>query len=282
MRLLRFLICIALPIFTGAAHAETDLKGLAVSITAKAHTNTEKVKAVITWAHGNLNWLATDYEERTVQQILARKGGNCDDNARVVVALLDVLNVKNRRTHEINIQPESKEREANAEAMVAKMGPKASVFGGRHNDHVWVEYWDEQRNEWAPADSTLNLVGYDEWIRARMGFGARIDSDVIASRDMIVPIAVFAIVRTPTGSVLEDRSERYLIKGFAETIPEAARAPEWDRWVHDVIDLQPKAKGAMEGTHNLHEDGDEIDAMLDIYERIKNSAGAPTGIKAGF
>src|SRR6201996_7764561 len=234
----------------GVVHAETDLKALAAGIAARAHTNTERVTAVIGWTHTHLDWLTTDYQKRTVQEILDRKGGNCDEDARVVVALLDELGVQNRRVQEINIQPASKRREKNAEELIAKGGPSASVFGLRHNDHVWVEYWDEQQNEWAPADPTLSLVGYDQWIKARVGFGERITSDVIPSHDMIVPIAIFALTPGPQGLTREYRAERYLLTGFAAVYPSTGLSPAWDQWNSEIEAFQPKAKAAFEGTHS--------------------------------
>ncbi len=271
MRLLNAVIGAVAVLGAGAANAETDLEALAGEITAGSHTNTERVTAVIGWAHSHLDWTYTDYEKRTVQQILDRKGGNCDEDARVVVALLDAVGVRNRRVQEINIQPENPERERNSEALIAEKGPGASVFGLRHNDHVWVEYWDEQQNEWAPADPTLSLVGYAQWIQARVGFGKRIDSDVIASRDMIVPIAIFALTPGENGkNRRDDRGERYLVAGFAAVNPAAARSPAWSRWKAEVEAFQPKAKAAFEGTHNLHDDTGAIAELLATYQRLKS------------
>jgi hypothetical protein len=275
MRVLTAALC-ALAISSAcasAARADTDLKALATDITANAHSNTERVSAVIAWAHSHLDWTYTDYQTRTVQQILDRKGGNCDEDARVVVALLDAIDVKNRRVKEINIQPESPRREKNAEARIAETGLAASVFGLRHNDHVWVEYWDEQHGEWAPADPTLSLVGYDQWIKARVGFGKRIDSNVLASRDMIVPIAIFAMTPGPNGPTLDDRGERYLVAGFASVVPAAARSPAWTQWSSQVAAFQPKAKAAFLGAHNLHEDTAAIAALLATYQRLKPKNG---------
>jgi hypothetical protein len=258
----------------GGVRAETDLKALATSITADAHTNTERVTAVIGWAHSHLDWLNTDYEKRTVMQILDRRGGNCDEDARVVVALLDELGVKNRRVQEINIQPDNLGREKDSEELIAEKGPSASIFGLRHNDHVWVEYWDERHNEWAPADPTLSLVGYEQWIKARVGFGERITSSVIPSHDMIVPIAIFALTPGPHGSTREYRGERYLVTGFAEVIPAAARSPSWAQWKSELEAFQPKAKAAFEGTHNLHEDTQAIAELRATYQSLATSAAA--------
>jgi hypothetical protein len=283
MRALNTAICVV-AIFcarAGGVRAETDLKALATSITTSAQTNTERVTAVIGWAHTHLDWLNTDYQKRSVQEILNRKGGNCDEDARVVVALLDELGVRNRRVQEINIQPDSPRREKNAEELIAKNGPSASVFGLRHNDHVWVEYWDEQHNEWAPADPTLSLVGYDQWIKARVGFGERITSNVIPSHDMIVPIAIFALTPGPQGSTREYRAERYLTTGFAAVYPTAASSSSWAQWKSELEAFQPKAKAAFEGAHNLHEDTNAIAALLGTYQNLKSSATTRTKLGSG-
>ena len=47
MRGLKAVVCAAALLGSGAARAETDLKALAASITAGAHTNTERVSEVI-------------------------------------------------------------------------------------------------------------------------------------------------------------------------------------------------------------------------------------------
>jgi hypothetical protein len=191
-----------------------------------------------------------------------------------VIALLDELGVKNRRVREINIQPDSLEREKDADELIAKNGPSASIFGLHHNDHVWVEYWEEQHQEWAPADPTLSLVGYDQWIKARVGFGERITSDVIPSHDMIVPIAIFALTPGPQGSTREYRGDRYPVTGFAAVIPAAARSPAWAQWKSEILAFQPKAKAAFEGVHNLHEDTHAIAALRATYQSLNASGTA--------
>jgi len=130
----------------------------------------------------------------------------------VVSAILQELGIKNRRVSEINIQTESERRQESAAQRIKEAGLRMSVFGYRHNDHVWIEYFDEENQEWEPADPTLNLLGLEQWIKARVGFEDRITHEIISSRDMLVPVAVFAL--RPDGSISENLSARYLLSSF--------------------------------------------------------------------
>jgi hypothetical protein len=120
-----------------------------------------------------------------------------------------------------------------------------------------------------------------QWIEARVGFGERITSNVISSHDMIVPIAIFALIPGPQGSTREDRAERHLVTGFAAVNSAAARSPAWGQWQSEIEDFQPKAKAAFEGTHNLHEDTDEIAALRATYQSLKSSALTHSQIGSG-
>ena len=75
-------------------------------------------------------------------------------------------------TREVNVQPTNDRRQRDAAALVASQGPRASVFGRRHNDHVWIEYHDRETGRWLPSDPTINIVGLEDWVPARLGFGA--------------------------------------------------------------------------------------------------------------
>ena len=85
---------------------------------------------------------------------------------------------------EINIQPASESREANAERKIAAGGPRFSVFGARHNDHTWLEVFDPDSGRWFPADPAVGVVGLDRWIRARLALEQRTKPAVPA----VVPI----------------------------------------------------------------------------------------------
>ncbi|MBL8887159.1 MAG: transglutaminase domain-containing protein, partial [Phycisphaerales bacterium] len=231
-----------------------------------------KVRRVVDWAHEKLKWTYTDYKSRTVDQILERGGGNCDELARVVIAVLKRVDVRTRRVHEINIQPESLDRQASAEAKIKEKGPSMSVFGKCHNDHVWLEFTDGNSDDWRPADPTLRLVGVREWIGGRVGFGERPTSAIILSKDMIVPVAIFAI--TPGG--LESRTEHYLVQEAPTVLGvDTARCPGWERWTNLVRAFDPKAKSAMEGKENLHDAGKMVDELAEAYGALRACAPPP-------
>lgn len=248
------------------AGGSVDKAALAKTAAGDSKTTLDRVRSVILWTNRSFEWTYTDYERRTVDQIITRKGGNCNEQAMVVVALLSELGVRTRRVREINIQPESARRQGNAEKRIAEVGPSASVFGLRHNDHVWIEFWDSEKEAWIPADPTLGLVGVDQWIRARVGFEARPTHAILPSRDMLVPFAIFAM----DGESFEPRSERYLISGLnAAYGGQLSHLKAWPEWVHAVLAIQPAAIGAFEGRTNLHTDADKILAVQKAYEQLQ-------------
>jgi hypothetical protein len=247
------------------AGGQIDKAALARTAAGDSKTTLDRVRSVIRWTNRSFEWTYTDYQSRTVDEIIARKGGNCNEQAMVTVALLSELGVRTRRVREINIQPESARRQENAEKRIAEVGRAASVFGLRHNDHVWIEFWDSEKREWIPADPTLGLVGVDQWIRARVGFGARPTHAILPSRDMLVPFAIFAM----DGPTFEPRSERYLISGLNATYDEElSHLKAWPEWVRAVIAIQPAALGAFEGRTNLHADSEKILAVQKAYEQL--------------
>lgn len=248
-----------------------DRAAMARAAAGNATTTMEKVRAIVAWTNRSFEWTYTDYKTRTVDEIIERKGGNCDEQARVAVALMNELGIRTRKVKEINVQPENEGRQKRAEARVVEVGPGASVFGLRHNDHVWTEFWDDQTHEWTPADPTLNLVGFDAWIRARVGFGARPTHPILASRDMLVPVALFAV----SDKALIPRAERYLIDGFNTAYSgELEKLPAWRDWVRAVVAVQPSSLGAFEGRENLHTHADQIAAVKSAYDELQKQYAA--------
>ncbi|MCB9293522.1 MAG: hypothetical protein H6559_10425 [Lewinellaceae bacterium] len=59
--------------------AVSDLSAFSKHITVKAETDFEKAKAVVDWYARHFDWTYTDYQKRTVQDILRRRGGNCNE-----------------------------------------------------------------------------------------------------------------------------------------------------------------------------------------------------------
>jgi uncharacterized protein len=251
-----------------------NMRFLANSIVEKSgKTTIEKVQAVIKWANNNLTWTGTDYNKRTAKQVLCMREGNCNEEAIVVVALFKELGIQCRRVREINIQPVSERRQESAARLVANQGNSFSVFGLRHNDHVWIEFFNEETKEWLPADPTLGLVGIGQWISARVGFGERPVHHILSSRDMLVPVVVFAFDENMV-NIVEDRTNYYLVKQFAAFYNNKfVKKPEWEKWVNTINALSPKCKGAMEGTINLHLYDAEIAAAEKIYKSLKTAYG---------
>src|SRR5262245_25103736 len=151
-----------------------------------------RTQRLVSWMNTRLQWVATDYEERTPEQILARGAGNCADLASVLERLLRPAGITYRWVEEINVQPVSAERQADAVALIRQRGVGLSIFGRQHNDHRWLEIRDDRSQEWVPADPATGLVGTPAWVRARMALAGRPPPAVPAVadliKDMIVPI----------------------------------------------------------------------------------------------
>jgi hypothetical protein len=244
------------------------MQKLAKDIEANAATTFDKVSNIISWTNKNFEWTYTDYQKRTVKDIICRQGGNCAEQAMVVRALLKELNVQTRRITEINIQPEKELRLKDSEKLFAEHGNRASVFGYRHNDHVWTEFFDEERQEWTPADPTLGLIGLDSWMRSRIGFEPRVNHAILPSADMLVPIAVFAL--NPDGTIAENRSEYYLIQSFNRVYHnQLEKLQVWKQWQESIQFIQVKSRAAFEGKENLHTYTENIKQVKYIYQLLK-------------
>jgi hypothetical protein len=243
-----------------------DLAALAREAAGGAQASEAKVAAVVGWVNRQFTWTFTDYQKRSVAEIIARRGGNCNEQALVVCALLEQLGVKTRRVREINIQPESRDRQKSAEARIAIDGKRASVFGLRHNDHVWIEFRDAGSGEWLPADATLNLVGMQQWTVARVGFGARPTHSIVPARDMLVPIAIFAV----NGETMESRSEHYLIEEFDRVYQgKLSGRASWGAWKSAIRALDGPCRAAFAGKVNLHDTSEQIEEARRIYEKLR-------------
>jgi len=244
---------------------QIDKVALAHAAAGEATTTLAKVRSVVRWAQQSFKWTYTDYRQRSVDEIIARKGGNCFEQTIVVAALLNELGIRTRSVREINIQPESRLRQWSAARRIAKTGPSASVFGYRHNDHVWMEFWDDAAGEWTPADPALDLVGFDAWLKARVGFGARPVHRILASRDMLVPVAIFAQM----DSTMATRTVEYLIAGFNSAYDRRLeKLAAWSEWTTAIAVLEPAARGAFQGRVNLHERAEDILRAKIAYKKL--------------
>jgi hypothetical protein len=232
-------------------------------------TGIERVRRIVAWMYRTFELLPTDYQARTVDEIVMRGGGNCREHAMVLARLLGELDVSIHWMTEINIQAESAERQQGAAQLVAQRGPRASVFGLRHNDHRWLEVPGDRPGEWEPADTFLDLVGIDTWARARLGVSERSPG----GPEMIAPVATMTL--DDDGKPLEDRSRFYLIEAFDRVYDGRLHAlPAWPAWIACIEQVAPLAMGAFAGGVNLHHHEDVFAHCQATYSTLATQARA--------
>jgi len=247
--------------------ARTDLPTFARRVSKNATSELGQAQAIVRWLQEQFEWKATDYQKRTVQEIIDRRGGNCNELAMVALAAMKELNIKLRRVHEVNIYVNTPRRGESARAKVAEQGNTYSVFGRHHNDHVWLELYDSNSNDWYPADPATGVVGVEEWLRARAVFGKRFSLNPITS-EMIVPFAIFAA--DDSGKFTIDRSRHYMIDEFDRFYKgRLHQHPAWTKWTETLALLDPEVAGAFAGTTNLHDYEAQIDSLAETYEQLR-------------
>lgn len=247
-----------------------DLAVFAKQIVGNTSSNYEKAEKLLDWLSNSLEWKATDYQRRAVKQILARQGGNCFELAVVYMAMIKALNIQYRGIAEINIHRYSDERQATAEEKVKQAGFGMSVFGRQHNDHRWVEIFDDRSNEWVPADPSMNVIGVERWLKARVWFGKRVTLDTVLTRDMIVPFAIFVVSDTSKRFMVDSRTQHYLINGFDKLYNnKLSQLPAWGQWVAGLKELNNVASQAFSWKLDLHLYGDKIAALAKVYGELK-------------
>jgi hypothetical protein len=248
----------------------TDRKAFAEEVSRNSSSDPDRARAVVLWLTQHLDWQATDYRKRTVQQIIDLRGGNCDDLARVALDSMKELHLQLRRVHDVHVRSPSAERGGRARALVKEKGDQYSVFGRHHNDHVWLEVYDPGTREWYPVDPWSGLAGLAEWMKARVWFGKRTSLAPDAS-EMIVPIGIFAADDGEHFTV--DRTRRYLVEEFDRMYGGQLHSlPAWRRWVGLLDQLDDKVKGAFAGTTNLLEYESQIDSLAATYEELRSEA----------
>ena len=242
---------------------QATIKELVTLVAGSKGPTHERAMKLVKWMKENFEWTSTDYKQRTVEEIIQRQGGNCAEQARVLMALLEAAGIEARWVEEINIHPESEQRQAAAEKLIAEHGNKFSVFGYIHNDHRWLEVYDGALDVWIPADPTLGVFGVKEWVRVRLGCGERPE----AAKDMIVP---FLVINRQKGQSVEDRSEHYLINQFnAYYGNELGKLSTWPQWVSTVRELSKLGSAAFAGEINLHEHTKLLMQLKQVYISLK-------------
>jgi hypothetical protein len=275
MSLLVFVCAPLLQSFAQQREPSESAADIAQSV-AGSGTPFEKTKKLVTWINTSFQWTATDYQQRTPQEIIQRRGGNCAELASVLEVLLREAHIRYRWIAEINVQPASESRQHNSERRIAAVGNQASVFGFMHNDHRWLEVYDDSNSEWFPADPAVGVVGIQEWVLARLGIGERPAPSVSAVadivKDMLVPFVIVAM-DSRNGKQLEDRSEFYLIAGFNKTYKgRLSSLQAWRSWTAAVHRLSPKGRLAFAGEMNLHQNEAEIKDILATYQELRGEA----------
>ncbi|HUE81821.1 MAG TPA: transglutaminase family protein [Pyrinomonadaceae bacterium] len=249
--------------------ARVDLKAFAQQVSKNASSELGQAQAIVRWLAANFDWKATDYQKRTVQEIIERKGGNCNELAMVALSAMKELNIKLRRVREVNIHTNTPGRGVRAKQMVKEKGNSYSVFGRRHNDHVWLELYDSAAREWFPADPSSGLVGLEEWMKGRVGFANRVTMNPL-TEDMIVPFAVFAA--DEEGEFTINRTQHYVVEQFDRLYEGRLHTqPAWKQWTAMIDLLDDKVSGAFAGNVNLHEYEAQIDTLAEIYEQLRAS-----------
>src|SRR5215813_12600961 len=150
--------------------ARTNLPAFAKEVSKGTSSELGETRAIVLWLAQHFDWKETDYQNRTVQQVIERGGGNCNDLAMVALATMKELKIKVRRVRDVHIRNESVERGQRAQALVKEKGNRYSVFGRHHNDHVWLEVYDSKANDWFPADPWSGVVGTEDWLKTRVWF----------------------------------------------------------------------------------------------------------------
>ncbi len=265
------------PGITDAPKAE-PIPDLARRIAGQNGATLERTRRLVDWMQKNLEWTWTDYQRRSAAEVLERRAGNCAELASVLEVLLQGIGVESRWMAEVNLEPRSEQRQADAEQKVRELGPRGSVFGLEHNDHRWLEVRDAASGQWFPADPAVGVVGIAEWEAARLGFGKRPAPPVPAVaqtvKDMLVPFAVM-VLSSRQGLPREDRSRYYLVLQFDRFYGGRLRAlPAWDAWVAQVEGLSRAARAAFKGEENLHQQERQMGSLRRTYERLSGEAVA--------
>ncbi|WP_322361562.1 transglutaminase domain-containing protein, partial [Bacillus cereus] len=82
----------------------------------------EKVNTIFAWLNEEFEWVQTDYVERTVEEILARRAGNCAEQGKVVEKVLTHIGIETRWILEINSHSENMERQNFSLNLIEKHG----------------------------------------------------------------------------------------------------------------------------------------------------------------
>ena len=247
-----------------------NMKTFADSIAGQEASNYRRAEKLLQWLSGNFDWLATDYKTRTVKEILARGGGNCYELSVVYMALIKEMGIRYRPVAEVNLHVETPRRQEDAAKLVLEKGNRVTIFGFNHNDHRWIEIYNEKTNDWIPADPSLGVIGLENWLKARAWFGERKSLNQELAKDMVVPIAIFIV--GPGGKMLQNRTKHYVVDELDRLYGrKLMQTPEWASWVSGIEKISEQCRETFQGERNLHHSQSLIKDLGLVYHHMKKS-----------
>ncbi|HFK1764351.1 hypothetical protein AT258_20265 [Bacillus wiedmannii] len=224
----------------------------------------EKVNTIFSWLNEEFEWVQTDYVERTVEEILAKRAGNCAEQAKVVEKVLTHIGIETRWILEINSHSESMERQNFSLNLIEKHGDFYSIFGWNHNDHRWLEYYNNNLKQWIPIDTAFGVLDINHWLEKRMSF----TRESIPTTQKIIPFCIVAL--SAKRDVSEILSNFYLIDQFDKfyngTLSETT---VWEEWRLVINKLTEVGIETYSGHRNLHKYQNEIKRFTNLYLKLK-------------
>lgn len=227
-------------------------------------TDADKVIKIFQWIYDEFEWIETEYVDRTVEEVIKRKAGNCAEHTKVVNEILHHIGIKTRWIFEINSHPESIERQKFSSKLIKKHGEYYSVFGFNQNDHRWLEYFNTIHESWLPVGTSFGVLGIDNWIEKRLGFSV----DSIPTTQNIIPFCIVAL--DSTGAISKNLSKHYLIDQFNRySNGKLKETTVWEEWVYLIDKLTNIGIATYKKQNNLHKYQDDIKMLTSIYFRLK-------------
>ena len=224
----------------------------------------EKVKRIFSWINDEFEWVETDYIERTVEEILIRKAGNCAEHAKVVEKVLNYIEIKTRWILEINSQPRSMERQNFSNDLIEKHGDFYSIFGWNHNDHRWLEYYNKNTSQWVPIDTAFGVLGLNQWLKMRLSF----TTESISTSQQIIPFCIVSL--DSNSSPFEVLSNFYLIDQFDKYYNGVlSKSTLWEEWKILIDELTKLGIATYKSQNNLHKQQDVIKQFTELYKKLK-------------
>jgi hypothetical protein len=116
----------------------------------------------------------------------------------------------------------------------------------------------------------MNIIGLDQWLKARAWFGERHTLNEEFSREMIAPFAIYVVDKNNKSLMGESRTLYYMATGLDALYKnKLSGLPSWNNWVNGLKTLGAPTKNAFEGKEDLHNYTEQISALAATYENLK-------------